>query len=174
MTLSMATWMRSARSGSSLTATMPRCARGMSRKAMVSGSPSVRPSATLMGSISPTRSATLVSAWPASRCNARCGAATRSADRRRTPPPGGSTGVIGEYGCSPSSAPSITGSTRRADWPTTAAGSCLASLAEQHDIVAGDQRAFQLRQHGVLEAENSRPRPHLQPGRSAGSPGSPL
>ncbi|CFS67522.1 Uncharacterised protein [Mycobacterium tuberculosis] len=30
MTLSIDTWMRSARSGSSLTATMPRCARGMS------------------------------------------------------------------------------------------------------------------------------------------------
>jgi len=29
ITLSIATWMRSARSGSSLTATMPRCARGI-------------------------------------------------------------------------------------------------------------------------------------------------
>ena len=61
ITLSIDTWMRSARSGSSLIATMPRCARGIRPKAMVSGSPRLRPSATLMGSMSPTRSATLVS-----------------------------------------------------------------------------------------------------------------
>ena len=61
ITLSIATWMRSARSGSSLMATMPRCPRGTSPKWIVSGSPSARPSATFIGSTSPMRSATLVS-----------------------------------------------------------------------------------------------------------------
>ena len=61
ITLSMETWIRSARSGSSLIATMPRCERGMRPKWMVSGSPSRRPSATFMGSTSPMRSATEVS-----------------------------------------------------------------------------------------------------------------
>jgi hypothetical protein len=61
ITFSIATWIRSARSGSSLMATMPRWLRGMSPKWMVSGSPSVRPSATLTGSMSPIRSPTLVS-----------------------------------------------------------------------------------------------------------------
>ena len=61
ITLSSATWIRSARSGSSLIAMMPRCARGTSPKWMVSGSPSERPWATLTGSTSPIRSATAVS-----------------------------------------------------------------------------------------------------------------
>jgi len=34
----------------------------------------------------------------------------------------------------------------------------LAPLAEQHHVVPGDQGAFQLREHGVLEAEDARPR----------------
>ena len=61
ITLSIATWMRSARSGSSLMATIPRWQRGISPKWMVSGSPRVRPSATFIGSTSPIRSATEVS-----------------------------------------------------------------------------------------------------------------
>ena len=61
ITLSIATWMRSARSGSSLMATMPRWLRGIRPKWMVSGSPSERPSATFIGSTSPMRSATEVS-----------------------------------------------------------------------------------------------------------------
>ncbi len=61
ITLSIATWMRSARSGSSLMATMPRCDRGIRPKWIVSGSPRLRPSATFIGSTSPIRSATLVS-----------------------------------------------------------------------------------------------------------------
>ena len=60
-TLSSATWIRSARSGSSLRAKTPRLVRGTMPKWMVSGSPSVRPSATLTGSMSPIRSPTLVS-----------------------------------------------------------------------------------------------------------------
>ncbi len=36
-------------------------------------------------------------------------------------------------------------------------GFALAALAEQHNIMAGDQRPFQLRQHRVVEPEDSRP-----------------
>ena len=74
ITLSIATWIRSARSGSSLIATIPRWLRGMSPKWIVSGSPSERPSATFIGSTSPIRSATEVSgvasfsAYRSSRC----------------------------------------------------------------------------------------------------------
>ena len=72
--MSIETWIRSARSGSSLIATMPRWERGISPKWMVSGSPSDRPSATFIGSTSPIRSATEVSgvasfsAYRSSRC----------------------------------------------------------------------------------------------------------
>ena len=61
ITLSIATWIRSARSGSSLIATIPRWLRGISPKWIVSGSPRLRPSATFIGSTSPIRSATEVS-----------------------------------------------------------------------------------------------------------------
>src|SRR5580658_5232897 len=61
ITLSRDTWIRSARSGSSFREKMPRLVRGTSPKWMVSGSPRVRPSATLTGSMSPIRSPTLVS-----------------------------------------------------------------------------------------------------------------
>ena len=33
----------------------------------------------------------------------------------------------------------------------------LAALAEQHDVVAGDQGPLQLRKHGVLEPQDARP-----------------
>ena len=60
-TLSSETWMRSARSGSSFRQKMPRLVRGSKPKWIVSGSPSVLPSATFTGSTSPIRSPTLVS-----------------------------------------------------------------------------------------------------------------
>jgi len=60
-TFSSATWMRSARSGSSFRQNTPRLVRGTSPKWIVSGSPSGLPSATLTGSMSPIRSPTLVS-----------------------------------------------------------------------------------------------------------------
>ena len=37
-------------------------------------------------------------------------------------------------------------------------GLALAALAEQHDVVAGDQRPLQLRDDGVVEAEDAGPR----------------
>ena len=110
MTFSSATWMRSARSGSSLMATMPRCALGTSPKWMVSGSPSVRPCATFTGSTSPIRSPTEVSgvasfsAYRSERCRHATGRSSPSSAARRR-----DSGVIGSSGCSPSSEPSITG-----------------------------------------------------------------
>ena len=89
ITLSIATWIRSARSGSSLIATMPRWLRGISPKWMVSGSPSERPSATFIGSTSPIRSATLVSgvasfsAYRSSRCRHSTGSSSPSSAARR-------------------------------------------------------------------------------------------
>ena len=88
ITLSIATWIRSARSGSSLIATMPRWLRGISPKWMVSGSPSERPSATFIGSTSPIRSATLVSgvasfsAYRSSRCRHATGSVVAELDAR--------------------------------------------------------------------------------------------
>ena len=122
MTLSIATWMRSARSGSSLIATMPRWLRGMSPKWIVSGSPSRRPSATRIGSTSPMRSATLVSgvassAYRSSRCRHSTGRSSpRSAARRFD------STVMGSNGCSPSSTRRAPATTRRAGRPGCAAG----------------------------------------------------
>ena len=77
---------------------------------MVSGSPRLRPSATLMGSMSPTRSATLVSGvasfsvYRSLRWRHATGRPSPEVAARRI-----DSGVIGEYGCSFSSDPSITG-----------------------------------------------------------------
>ena len=96
ITLSSATWIRSARSGSSLIATMPRWLRGTRPKWMVSGSPRLRPSATFIGSTSPMRSPTLVSgvasfsAYRSSRCRHSTGIRSPSSIARRL-----DSGVIG-------------------------------------------------------------------------------
>ena len=89
ITLSIATWIRSARSGSSLIATIPLWERGIRPKWMVSGSPRLRPSATFIGSTSPIRSATLVSgvasfsAYRSSRWRHSTGSASPSSRARR-------------------------------------------------------------------------------------------
>ena len=89
ITLSIATWIRSARSGSSLIATIPLWERGISPKWIVSGSPRLRPSATFIGSTSPIRSATLVSgvasfsAYRSSRWRHSTGSASPSSAARR-------------------------------------------------------------------------------------------
>ena len=106
---------------------------------------------------------------------ARCGAARPLAGRR---PMSAArridSGVIGVYGCSPSSAPSMTGvhSSSRPDECAQQPRLALTALAEQHDVVAGDQGALELRQHGVLEAQDAGP--HVAAfgaARPAGSPG---
>ena len=63
------------------------------------------------------------------------------------------------YGCSPSSEPAITGvhSSSRPASDAQQPGLALAALAEQHEVVSGDQRPLELRQHGVLEAEDAGP-----------------
>ena len=88
-TFSSATWIRSARSGSSLRQKMPRLVRGTSPKWIVSGSPRVRPSATLIGSMSPIRSPTLVSGvasfspYRSLRCRQLTGRSSPSSAARR-------------------------------------------------------------------------------------------
>jgi hypothetical protein len=96
ITFNIATWIRSARSGSSLIATMPRWLRGISPKWIVSGSPRWRPSATFIGSTSPIRSATEVSGvasfseYRSSRCRHSTGSSSPSSSARRR-----DAGVIG-------------------------------------------------------------------------------
>ncbi len=57
------------------------------------------------------------------------------------------------------SEPSITGvhSSSRPISDAQQPGLALAALPEQHEVVAGDQRPFDLRQHGVLETEQTGP-----------------
>ena len=72
------------------------------------------------------------------------------------------------YGCSFSSEPAITGvhsssrSTSDADQP----GLALAALAEQHHVVAGQERPLDLGQHGVVVADDAR-----EPGCAGAHPG---
>ena len=161
ITLSIATWIRSARSGSSLIATMPRWLRGISPKWIVSGSPSERPSATFIGSTSPIRSATLVSGRgqllgvplvavpPLDRqvVAELGGPALRLVDDRLV-------GVLAELGAGDHRRPLVEQPDQGAQQP----GLALAALAEQHDVVAGDQRPLELRDDGVLEAVQPGPR----------------
>ena len=157
-TLSSATWIRSARSGSSLRQKTPRLVRGTMPKWMVSGSPRVRPSATLTGSMSPIRSPTLVSGvasfspYRSLRC---CQLTARSSPcswaRRRQ------RAHTGAYGWSLISQPATAGrplveqAADRADEP----GLALAALAQQDDVVPGEQGALHVRQHGLVEADDA-------------------
>ena len=67
--------------------------------------------------------------------------------------------MIGLYGCSPSSEPvdHRRPLVQQADQAAQQAGLALPALAEHDHVVAGDQGTLQLRQHGVLEAEDARP-----------------
>ena len=155
ITLSIATWIRSARSGSSLIATMPRWERGISPKWMVSGSPSDRPSATFIGSTSPIRSATrgvrrgqllgvaLVAVPPRDPqvVAVRRHRGLRAVGDRLV-------GVLAELGAGDHRRPLVEQPDQGAQQP----GLALAALAEEYDVVAGDQRPLELRDHGGLEA----------------------
>ena len=161
ITLSIATWMRSARSGSSLIATMPRWPRGTSPKWIVSGSPSARPSATFIGSTSPIRSATLVSgvASFSTYRSSRCAPRDRQvvAELGRAPLAGGRdrlVRVLPELGPVDHRRPLVEQPDQGAQQP----GLALPALAEQHDVVPGDQRALELRDDRVVEAVDARPR----------------
>lgn len=171
MTLSIETWMRSARSGSSLMAMMPRCARGMSPKWMVSGSPRLA-SATFIGSMSPTRSATEVSGVASSRCSVRCDVAIRSAGRRAGPRGPANRrrgdGLVGDarrVRARDHRRPLV----EQADQGAQDARLALAAFAEHHDVVAGEERPLELGNDGRLEADDAGPRVgSLHAGRSGG------
>ena len=161
ITLSSATWIRSARSGSSLIATMPRWLRGTSPKWMVSGSPRLRPSATFIGSTSPIRSPTLVSgvasfsAYRSSRCRQLDRQLVAQLDRA-APGLGGDRleGVLPQLAARDHGRPLVEQADQRAQQP----GLALAALAEQHHVVAGEEGPLELRDDGVVEAVQPRPR----------------
>ena len=81
--------------------------------------------------------------------------------------------VIGSNGCSPTRRPRSPVSTRRAArrW-CAGCGSALAALTEQHDVVAGEQRALQLRDHRRLQATMPTTGRRRCAARSAGCAGS--
>ncbi len=166
ITLSSATWMRSARSGSSLIATMPRWLRGTSPKWMVSGSPRLRPSATFIGSTSPIRSPTLVSgvasfsAYLSSRCRQSTGSRSPiSSARRLDSGRDRVVGVLAQLAARDHRRPLVEQADQRAQQP----GLALAALAEEDDVVAGQHRPLQLRDHRVVEAVQPRPRVLARP-----------
>ena len=61
--------------------------------------------------------------------------------------------MLAELGAGDHRCPLVEQPGQRAQQP----GLALTAFAEQHDVVAGDQGAFQLRQHGVVEAEDAGP-----------------
>jgi hypothetical protein len=86
------------------------------------------------------------------RCFHVTGAASPCSATSRLP-----SGLIGAYGCSfelgagQHRGPLVEQAGQRADQP----GLALAALAEQHQVVTGEQGPLHLRQHGVLEAEDA-------------------
>ena len=63
-------------------------------------------------------------------------------------------GVLAELGAGDHRRPLVEQADQRAEQP----GLALAALAEEDDVVSGDQRALELRDHGVVEAVHPRPR----------------
>ena len=125
---------------------------------MVSGSPSVRPCATRIGSTSPIRSPTLVSGvasfspYRIERCS--------QADRQVVADLGGRAArrrgdrvqrVLVELGAGDHRGPLVEQLDQRADQP----GLALAALAEQHHVVAGQDRPLDLGQHRVVVADDA-------------------
>ena len=141
--------MRSARSGSSLSVKMPRLVRGMSPNAMVDTSDRYRPSATLMGSTSPMRSAMVMSGvasfspYRRSRGSQSMGVSSPSAAIRSRV-----ASRMGASGSSLSSEPATTGHglIEQVDQGPGEACLGLATLAQQHEVLA--------RQDGVLDGRD--------------------
>ena len=75
----------------------------------------------------------------------------------------GLVGVLAELGAGDHRGPLVEEADQRAEQP----GLALAALAEQDDVVAGEQRALDLRDHGVGEPVETRPR--VEPSRSRAS-----
>ena len=157
-TFSSETWIRSARSGSSFREKMPRFVRGTRPKWMVSGSPRVRPSATLTGSMSPIRSPTLVSGvasfspYLSSRCRQVTGRSSpSSAASRRQRAQAGAVGVVVDLAARDDRRPLVEQAGQGADQP----GLTLAALAEQDDVVPGDQGPLEVGQDGLAEPDDA-------------------
>src|ERR1017187_3272790 len=125
---------------------------------MVSGSPRVRPSATLTGSMSPIRSPTLVSGvatLPPLRAP-RVPPATRRlvAELPRQPAaPAADRGdrMVVDLAAGDHRRPLVEQAGQGADQP----GLALAALAEQDNVVTGDQRPLQVREYGIAESEDA-------------------
>ncbi len=157
-TLSSATWMRSARSGSSLTAMMPRLVRGTRPKWIVSG---IAEGAALrhLDRVDVTDqvahrgvgcrellAVALAAVLPVDRQQLALGVQQREAAgaHRRVR-------VVVDLATGDDGRPLVQQADERAD----EAGLALAALAEQHDVVAGEQRALDLGDHRVVEADDA-------------------
>ena len=82
----------------------------------------------------------------------------------------GLVGVLAELGAGDDRGPLVEQRDQRAQEP----GLALAALAEQHDVVAREQRPLDLRDDGVGEAVQARPRVHPRRAAArAGCPGAP-
>ena len=135
MTLSMATWIRSARSEQFVDRDDSLWERGIRPKWMVSGSPRRRPSATFIGSTPPMRSATDVSGCELLGAG-RSSGATRPGGRRRLPRARRMVArVMGSPGCSPNSAPPMTGVHSSGGRRGCAGGAGLPDPARREDDV---------------------------------------
>ena len=160
ITLSIATWIRSARSGSSLIATMPRW-RARDQPEVDRLGVAERPAlgdlhrvdvADQVGDGGVRRGqllgVPLVAVPPVDRqlVAELGGAALRGVGDRVV-------GVLAELGAGDHRRPLV----EQADQGAQQPGLALAALAEEHDVVAGEQGPLELRDHGVLEAVQAGP-----------------
>ena len=97
------------------------------------------------------------SAYRSSRCRHSTGSSSPSSSARRRDAVGDRVvGVLAELGAADHRRPLV----EQADQGAQQPGLALAALAEEHDVVAGDQGALELRDDGVVEA--------VQPGHGSG------
>ena len=161
ITFSIATWMRSARSGSSLIATIPLCERGISPKWIVSGSPEVATLGHLhrvdvadqVGDRGVRRGellgVPLVAVPPRDReVVAQLGGPPLRLGGDRV------VRVLTEVRPGDDRGPLVEQTDQRAQQSRLA----LPALAEEYDVVAGQDRPLQLRDHRGREAVQARPR----------------
>ena len=153
--------MRSARSGSSLMAKMPRLVRG--HQAVVHGLRVAEGAA--LGHLDRVDVADQVADAGVRRGQLLAvavarGAARRPGCRRRARRPAAArqardglrSGCVVDLAAGDDRRPLV----EQADEGADQAGLALAALAEEDEVVAGEQRALELGQHGVLEADDAR------------------
>jgi hypothetical protein len=153
ITLSIATWIRSARSGSSLMATIPRWLRGMRPKWMVSGRRVAplgdphRVHVTDEVADRGVRGRELLRV-PLERCRQLTGRSSPSRAARRCDSAGDRVvRVLTELGAVDDRGPLV----EQADEAAQQPGLALAALPEQHHVVPGEQRALELGDDGRAE-----------------------